>query len=79
MGCPVPCDYNFSWPRGCKKIMLNSAELEILNVYKNESIKNHFFAGSDKPRMLFFLLINVKMPTIVGILTFMSRKTFMLN
>ena len=24
--------------------------------------------------MLFFLLINVKMPTIVGILTFMSRK-----
>ena len=23
----------------------------------------------------FFLLINVKMPTIVGILTFMSRKT----
>ena len=31
------------------------------------------------PRMLFFLLINVKMPTIVGILTFMSRKNFMLN
>ena len=29
--------------------------------------------------MLFFLLINVKMPTIVGILTFMSRKNFMLN
>ena len=24
--------------------------------------------------MLFFLLLNVKMPTIVGILTFMSRK-----
>ena len=29
--------------------------------------------------MLFFLLINVKMPTIVGILTIMSRKNFMLN
>ena len=28
--------------------------------------------------MLFFLLINVKMPTVVGILTFMSRKNFML-
>ena len=27
--------------------------------------------------MLFFLLINVKMPTIVGILTFLSRKNFM--
>ena len=28
--------------------------------------------------MLFFPLINVKMPTTVGILTFMSRKNFML-
>ena len=37
------------------------------------------FLGSDKFIMLFFLLINVKMPTIVGILTFMSRKNFMLN
>ena len=37
------------------------------------------FLGSDKPRMLFFQLINVKMPTIVGILTFMCRKNFMLS
>ena len=29
--------------------------------------------------MLFFLHINVKMSTIVGISTFMSRKTFMLE
>ena len=29
--------------------------------------------------MLFFMFINVKMPTIVGSLTLMSRKTFMLN
>ena len=29
--------------------------------------------------MLFFLLINVKMPTIVGILTFISSKNFMLR
>ena len=35
--------------------------------------------GSGKPIMLFFLLINVKMPTIGGILTFMSRKNFMLS
>ena len=26
-----------------------------------------YFSGSDKPRMLYFLLINGKMPTIVGI------------
>ena len=35
--------------------------------------------GSDKHRMLFFLLINVKMPTIVGILTFLSRKNFIFS
>ena len=37
------------------------------------------FLGSDKHIMLFFALINVKMPTIVGILTFMSGKNFMLS
>ena len=29
--------------------------------------------------MLFFPLINVKMPTMVGILTFMSRKNSLIN
>ena len=52
--------------------LLNSAEHEILNAHKCK--KNHHFSGSDKPRMLVFLLINVKMPTIVGILTFMRGK-----
>ena len=53
--------------------MLNS-EHEILNAHKYINIsRNSFFLGSDKPRMLFFPLINVKMPTIVGILTNMSR------
>ena len=33
---------------------------------------NSAFLGSDKPRMLSFQLIHVKMPTIVGILTFRS-------
>ena len=56
------------------------AEHEILNAHKYKTIKKFsFFSGSDKFRMLFFLLINVKMPTIVGILTFMSRKKFMLS
>ena len=55
--------------------MLNSIEHEILNAHKYKNIiRNSAFLGSDKPRMLFFPLINVKMPTIVGILTFMSRK-----
>ena len=37
------------------------------------------FPGSDKPGMLFFLPINVKIPTIVGFLTFISRNNFMLS
>ena len=60
--------------------MLNSVEHGILNAHKYKNIKKFsFFSESDNPRMLFFLFTNVKMPTIVGILTFMSRKIFMLN
>ena len=60
--------------------MLNSAEHEFLNVHKYKNVKQvSFFSGLDKPIMLFFLLINVKMPTIVGMLTFMTRKKFMIN
>ena len=53
------------------------AEHEILNAHKYKKIKH--FSGSYKPKMLFFLLINVKMPTIFGSLTFMSVKNFMLS
>ena len=55
--------------------MLNSAEHEILNAFKYKKYREiQHLSGSVKPRMLFSLLINVKMSTIVGILTFMSRK-----
>ena len=54
--------------------MLNSAKHET-----SQAQKLSFFSGSADPRMLFFLLINVEMPTIVGILTFMSKKNFMLS
>ena len=67
-------------PQGYKTFfMLNSFEHETLNAHKYTNIKKFIFLGSDKLRMLFFLLINVKMPTIVGILTFMSRKNLMLS
>ena len=70
-----------TWPRGYKTFfMLNSVGHEILNAYKDKNIKKCVsFLGSDKPRMLFFPLIVLKMPTIVGILTFVSRKNFMLS
>ena len=59
--------------------MLNSADHEIFKRSKVYLLKNQHFSGSDKPRMPFFMLLNVKMPTNVGILTFMSRKYFMLS
>ena len=47
-----------------------TAEHEIITVQKYRNKKNQLYAGSDKPRMLFFLLVNVKVPT------FMSKKKF---
>ena len=66
-------------PRGNKKIMLNAAEHKILNACQNNNKKHQeiqHFLGSDKPRV-FFPAPNVKMPTIVSILTFMNRENFM--
>ena len=60
--------------------MVNSAEHGILNAHKCENIKKFsFFQAQINLEMLFFQLINIKMPTIVGILTFMSRKKLMLS
>ena len=68
-------------PRGYKKFHAQLSwawNYEILNADKYEKIsRNSAFSGSDK--MLFFLLINVKMPIIVGILAFLSRKNSMLS
>ena len=59
--------------------VLNSLEHEILNAHKYKNIKRFSLIGSNKPRILLFPLINVKMPTFVDILTFISRKNFMLS
>ena len=65
--------------RGYKTFfLLNSLEHEISNAHKYKNIKKFsFFSDSNKSRMLFFLLINVKMPTIVGILTFYQQEKFL--
>ena len=70
-----------SWPRGNKtSLMLNSAENEICSAYKNINTNNlNFIPAKQKLSMKFFLLINIKMPTIVGILIFINRKNFMLS
>ena len=57
--------------------MLKSVEHENSNAHKDIA-RTSAFLGSDNPRLL-FPLINVKILTAVGILTFMSWKNFMLS
>ena len=50
----------------------------IFNAHMYEKIKKFsLFRAQISLEYHFFLLINVKMPTIVGISTFMGRKNFM--
>ena len=66
-------------PRGLKTFfMLSSTEHENLTAHSNKLVNNkdNFFALKLLD-IVFILLINVKMPTTVGILTFMSRINFM--
>ena len=60
--------------------MLNSTEHEISTAHKKlkyQQMKK--FLALSPSDVVFIMLINVKMPTIVGILTFMSRINFMLS
>ena len=63
-----------------KKIMLNSTEHDVSMLIKTKNADNKdiisFFKLWDD---LFILLKNVKMPTIVGILTFLSKINFILS
>ena len=50
-------------------------EHEILNVHKYENIMTFsIFQAQISLKCQFFMLLNVKAPTIVGILSFMNRK-----
>ena len=70
------------WPQGYKTFfMLNSAEHEIFHANKSQSTNNakFFLAKHVKLSMKISLLINMKMPTIVGIFISTSREKFMLS
>ena len=69
------------WPRGYKTFfMLNSAEHEICPANKSQITNNcKFYLAKHSCAWNFFLLINMKMPTIVGIFIFISRNNFMLS
>ena len=66
-------------PRSNKSFfILNSTEHEISTAYKNPKAKKiKTFLAFKLSNVAFIMLINVKMPTIVGILTFMSIINFM--
>ena len=60
--------------------MLNSSEHEISTAHKkltNQQMKK--LLALSLSEVVFIMLINAKMPTIVGILTFMSRINFVLS
>ena len=54
--------------------------IKILNAHKTKNLKNKYCVSLalEPSDVVFILLINAKMPTIVGILAFMSRINFML-
>ena len=72
---------NVFWPRGYKTcFMLNSAEHKICLANKSQTTNNYkFFLAKHSWAWKVSLLINMKMPTIVGIFTFISRENFMLS
>ena len=59
--------------------MLNSTEHEISTAHKLKYRQMKKFLALSLSDDVFIMLINVKMPTIVGILTFMSRINFVLS
>ena len=60
--------------------MLNSAEHKISTAHKNlNTDKEVTCFNLSLLDDVFIMLINVKMPTIVGILTFMSKINFVLS
>ena len=68
-----------SRPRGYKTCLC-STEHEISTAHKTKMLKNiKIFLAFNLSDVVFIMLINVKMPTIVGILTFMSMMNFMLS
>ena len=56
-----------------------SIEHEILAAHKTKILKIKTFIAFRLSDVVLILLINVKMPTIVGILTLMSKINFMLT
>ena len=75
VGCAV------SWPWGYKTcFVFNSTEHESSTAHKKtKTPTNKETSCLSRSSVIFIMLINVKMPTIVGILIFMSKMNFVLS
>ena len=69
----IPCRIVFARPEDLA-ILPNHLSFHLLSMTRPRGYKTFSMLNSTQLSMNFFLLINVKMPTIVGILTFWSRK-----
>ena len=65
---------NFLGKKGSMRLYISSVNILNYRYIKPGPEVIKLFSCSTQLSMKFFLLINVKMPTIVGILTFMSGK-----
>ena len=69
-----------SWPKAIKLFSCSTQlSIELQMLIKTKMLKNKDFLAFMLSDFAFMLLINVKMPTIVGILMFMSRINFILS
>ena len=60
-------------------LSFNFPKIEFISKIKTKIRTNEKFLALSLSDVVFILLINVKMPTIVGILTFKSSKNFVLS
>ena len=77
---PLLLVYNKTGPEGITKLSCSThkiAKFQLLVKQKYQQIRK--FPALRLSGVVFIMLINVKMPTIVGILTFMSRKKFVFS
>ena len=74
-------EFSEAWPRGCKTFfMLISTEHEISTAHKKLKYRQlKKLLALSISDVVFIMLINVNMPTIVGTLTFMSKINFVLS
>ena len=69
----------FLFQKGLRKIKRKQEVTNVFSLVNMAPRLQNFFTCSTQLSMKFFLLINMKIPTIVGIFMFISREIIMLS